>query len=367
MRRFIPFSGAPSSSSEIVRSPSLSSNPRYQNNSHPELHVESSQEATAGATRPHSPSPRPHLPHVSLPHVPHVSVPHVSVPVLPSVRKLFHNSSSNGSHCEPASTPLSELSTKIEQAFGPVGNPDPKCTSLMSDCLLIELKKSQQSRRRLLVQFLRARQGNPHEAFDMILNTCKWRQGTNMQLYLSQSTYNMLQPSACFPIHVISDPETCKQPVAYGLPRLLDKRKADRVLFQNALLSFLESIFFAHTYVLDDIIIILDFREWSIRRNAPYRLVKDGIQTLQDFYPDRLGYVFLVNYPVTIRAAYTVVSPIIDPGAKEKIVWASEDDPSATLRKYISPKSIPRFLGGELETVFPAMWPDIASEFQNST
>ncbi|KAI0565166.1 random slug protein [Gracilaria domingensis] len=313
--------------------------------------------------RPHSPLSRSHLPHVSLPHVPHVSVPHV--PSLPSMRKLFHTSS-NDSQPAPVPTALAELSAKVEHTFGPVGNLSPKYASMSDDCLIIELCESVHSRRRVLVQFLRARQGNSHDAFVMMLNTFKWREATDMHLYLSQSAINMLRPNSCFPMHIVSDPETCKQPVAYGLPRLLDKRKVDRADFQNALLSFLESMYFAHTYILDEIIIILDFREWSIRRNAPYRLVKEGIQTLQDYYPDRLGYVFLVNYPVTIRAAYTVVSPIIDAGAKEKIVWASEDDPAATLSKYIATKSIPTFLGGELETIFPAIWPDVASEFDSN-
>lgn len=200
----------------------------------------------------------------------------------------------------------------------------------------------------------------------MMKNALHWRRTVSIENFLAHSGTNLVKPSACFPMHIISNPDSCKQPVVYGLIRLLDKKKAERVPFQNALLSFLESVYFGETYVLDEMVVILDFREWSIRRNAPYRLVKDGIQTLQDYYPERLGRVFLVNYPTTIRAAYTAISPIIDAGAKEKIVWIGDADPSTTLRKYVSPKSIPSFLGGELEASFPSTWPDIAAEFGRS-
>lgn len=198
----------------------------------------------------------------------------------------------------------------------------------------------------------------------MLTTTLHWRKQVTIENYLVHSIRNMIMPSACFPMHIISHPDKCKQPVVYGLIRLLDKKKAERGPFQNALLSFLETVYFGHSYIMDDMIIILDFRDWSIRRNAPYRLVKDGIQTLQANYPERLGRVFLVNYPTSIRAAYTAISPIIDPGAKEKIVWIADADPSETLLKYVPSKSIPTFLGGQLEAVFPESWPDIAAEFQ---
>ncbi|PXF46871.1 Patellin-5 [Gracilariopsis chorda] len=355
MRRYIPFnSAAHSHSSDSATSPPPS----------PKSPSDDTPPPPSSCSRPHIPHvPLPHvpLPHVPLPHVPHVSVPHVSV------RKLFHaNSSSHALQpdAQQESTPLTALSALIDEAIGPLGAPHSKyATSMAHDRLFAELHDSVQSRIRLETQFLRARQGNPQEAMTMITTTLTWRLKTNINHYLAHSAANMIHPDACFPMHIISNPDTCKQPVAYGLIRLLDKKKVDKLQFQNAMFSFLESIYFAHTYILDDMVIFLDFRDWSIRRNTPYRIVKDAIQTLQEYYPDRLGRVFLLNYPTTIRAAYTAISPIIDTGAKEKIVWIADDDPSATLGKYIPPKSIPTFLGGELEAVFPHNWPDVASEF----
>lgn len=253
----------------------------------------------------------------------------------------------------------------IDNALGPVGQPkEGHSKRIEHDKLLAGFHASVPERNRLLKQFLRARHHNAQDALRMINSTLRWRKQVGIESYLEHPARNMVSPNACFPMHILSTPENCKQPVIFGLIRLLDKKKAERGAFQKALLSFLESIYFAETYVLDEMIIILDFRDWSIRKNAPYRLVKEGIETLQEYYPERLGRVFLVNYPTSIRAAYTAVSPIIDPGAKEKIVWVPDDDPSVTLKKFVPVKSIPCFLGGELEADFPPTWPDIAAEYE---
>lgn len=273
------------------------------------------------------------------------------------------HSSSAAPSSPSADAPLKQLMKMVDAALGPVDAP--LADSPTSDRLYALLFDGKQQRQRVLSQFLRARHADPSEALAMILDTLRWRNTMPMDNYLLNSTANMQNTDACFPMHIISTPHLCKQPVVYGLIRLLDKRHADKTAFQNALLSFLESIYYAHTYVLDEMVVILDFRDWSIRRNAPYRLVKDAIQTLQDYYPERLGRVFLVNYPTSIRAAYTAISPIIDAGAKEKIVWVP-DDPSTVLHKFIAPKSIPTFLGGHLNATFPPSWPDIAAEFQTS-
>lgn len=294
--------------------------------------------------------------------------------VSPNLRHRLSASSSEqadqavGRHEDTLLAPLRELNTLVEKTFGPVGQLKDMIAKDMPDDRLLEvLNKSVQDRNRILLQFLRARHMNPTEAMDMLTNAVRWRKSVDIGPYLTNAIENMFQPTACFPMAVISSSNRCKQPVIYGLIRLLDKKKAEREPFQKAMLSFLESTYFSEKYVIDEMVIIMDFRDWSIRRNAPYRLVKDGLQLLQDYYPERLARVFLVNYPTTIRAAYTAISPIIEAGAKAKIVWVSDVDPSTILLKYVSPKSIPRFLGGELDVTFPSTWPDVAREFTLST
>lgn len=315
-----------------------------------------------------SPSP-PASPHSSSGH--HHHFPHL--PNRPHLRR--HNSVDSNDNpgastsrvsnfTDMLSASLAELSTLVDKSFGPVGQlKDFVARRAHNDRLVAILDSSEQDRNRLLAQFLRARHFNATDAMHMLSNALRWRNVVNIENYFKDTTKNMCLPSACFPMTVVSDPDQSKQPVIYGLIRLLDKKQAERTAFQNALISFLESCYFGDTYAVDEMAVILDFRDWSIRRNAPYRLVKDGIQTLQDYYPERLARVFILNYPTTIRAAYTVISPIIDAGAKEKIVWIPDTDPSTTLLKYLPPTSIPTFLGGQLNARLPSSWPDVEAEF----
>lgn len=258
---------------------------------------------------------------------------------------------------------LHALRALVCAAYGPPRAPSASLQAHLPDALAATLAAPDDARDRLLAQFLRARSHDPARAFAMLQSALHWRAATGMARYSRQAEGYMRRAAACFPMCVLSKPRVCKQPVVYGLVRLLDKRAVEKGPFHDALLAFLETVYFGDSYVMDEMVIILDFRDWSIRRNAPYRLVKDAIQTLQDYYPERLGRVFLVNYPTSIRAAYTAISPIVDAGAKEKIVWVADADPAATLRNYVAPKSIPTFMGGELEPEFPPAWPDVACQY----
>lgn len=258
-----------------------------------------------------------------------------------------------------------ELDVFVDTLVGPVGHPNENVSERIGcDKLVAYLHAGAAERKRILIQFLRARHMNATEAAKMLEEALKWRQCIDIDMYLSRNTENLAHPNALFPMHILSTAECCKQPVVYGLIRMLDKRKVERVPFKNATISFFETLYFQENYTLDEMVVILDFRGWSLRRNTPYRVVREGIGLLQDYYPERLGRVFLVNYPTSIRAAYTAISPIIDAGAREKIVWVS-DDAATTLRKYIAPKSIPQFMGGELDAKFPDAWPNIAEEWEN--
>jgi hypothetical protein len=234
---------------------------------------------------------------------------------------------------------------------------------LPGDKLVEALRMSQASREALVDQFLRARHGSAPEAEKMMLDTLRWRAQVNIPQYLTNGPQILGHPNAHFPMRVLTDPRKGhKQAVVYGLLRLLDKRHIEREPFADAVIAFFENLYFNQAYPIEPITVIIDLRGWSVRRHTPYRIVKDGLQVLQSYYPDRLGRVFLVNYSSTLRAAYAVISPIIDPGAREKVVWVSEN-PQEVLAKYLPANSIPIFLGGQLDVSFPGV--DLAAEWKD--
>lgn len=292
-----------------------------------------------------------------------------SLPSIPHVGPLLTGNSNAlppGVSAEEHAVSQRELSTLVDKLVGNLDSPNDEAVAKReTDRLIAALIESDDSRTRLIDQYLRARHGNPREAAQMITQALKWRNQVNILDYMHRATEFLSHPNARFPMTVISSAEICRQPVVYGLIRLLDKRKIERDPFNNAVISFFESLYFAESYSQDEMIVILDFRGWSLRKHAPYRVVKDGLGMLQNYYPERLERVFLVNYPATLRAAYTAVSPVIDSGARSKIIWVPAD-PCETMEKHgVLRKSIPSFMGGELQARVPEYWPDVRAEWEN--
>lgn len=233
--------------------------------------------------------------------VPGFSIPHVA-PIISGTKNSLPPGVSREQH-EAARRELDHLLTNL---IGKVNEPNEYAkASINSDRLMALLHESSDTRIRMMDQFLRARHGSPRESFRMISNTLKWRSSLDLASYVSESNSILAHPAARFPMTVCSSSEKCTQPVVYGLMRILDKRKVERTPFSQAIISFFETLFFKENYISEEMIVILDFRGWSLRKHAPIRSVKDGLNTLQSYYPDRLNRVFLVNYPASIKAAYT--------------------------------------------------------------
>lgn len=201
----------------------------------------------------------------------------------------------------------------VETLVGPTGVPNELASAtILVDRLLACLHHSDEKRMKILDSYLRARHGNAKEAFVMLKNTVYWRAEVKIDYFLRNAQHILAHPSAQFPMTVCSSAAACKQPVIYGLIRLLDKKKVEKQQFSDAIVAFFESLYYKEEYENENMIVILDFRGWSLRKHAPLRIVKDGLTTLQEYYPERLDRVFLCNYPGSIRAAYTgkIIAPV---------------------------------------------------------
>lgn len=346
------------------------------------LHVtsETDQTATIRTDDPHPPLTRKNRSHSLLRALSHTSTTTNSTPLDDSVeshRLRGHDDQVGGAtDTEFASqdiasvNPLKDLATAADRLLGSLSEPlsapvDPKSFT-PTDPLVIQLRHSAEQRKMLLYQFLRARNGSSSCAIEMLQTALAWRASIDISTYLRNYPKLVDHPAACFPLRVLTDPaKHHTHAVVYGLPRLLEKHLIEKNHFLNASISFFEHLYFSATYPVELVTVILDFRGWSLRRNTPYRSFKDGIQLVQSYYPDRLSNIFLLNYPSTMRGAYAVVSPMIDAGPRQKIVWIPSKDPAPTLSKYIPLASLPKFLGGQLDVEFPGV--DLAAEWRDSS
>ncbi|EAL60615.1 cellular retinaldehyde-binding/triple function domain-containing protein [Dictyostelium discoideum AX4] len=73
----------------------------------------------------------------------------------------------------------------------------------------------------------------------------------------------------------------------------------------------------------EQIVLLIDFKNYSIRNSPPMSVSKYVLQILSDHYPERLGNAFLVETPFIFNVFWTTISPFINKVTYKKIVFAN--------------------------------------------
>ncbi|KAG8638578.1 hypothetical protein MANES_14G044000v8 [Manihot esculenta] len=76
-----------------------------------------------------------------------------------------------------------------------------------------------------------------------------------------------------------------------------------------------------------------------------------SIGQLQDYYPERLGKLFIVNAPYIFMAVWKIIYPFIDNNTKKKIVFVENKKLKSTLLEDIDESLTPDIYGGRLPLV----------------
>uniref|UniRef100_A0A6B2LE39 CRAL-TRIO domain-containing protein n=1 Tax=Arcella intermedia TaxID=1963864 RepID=A0A6B2LE39_9EUKA len=109
-------------------------------------------------------------------------------------------------------------------------------------------------------------------------------------------------------------------------------------------------------------IMILDLTGLTFQMDARgSTLFKDTIQIDQDFYPEILGHLFIINAPWIFKGMWALISPWIDPVTSKKIHILGGDYLN-TLLKYIDLDQIPKEYGGTAD-VAVGTWDDNDLDF----
>ncbi|KAI3512765.1 hypothetical protein L2E82_27473 [Cichorium intybus] len=95
---------------------------------------------------------------------------------------------------------------------------------------------------------------------------------------------------------------------------------------------------------------IADVKGWGYS-NSDIRGYLASLSILQDYYPERLGKMFVVHVPYIFMTAWKMVYPFIDEKTKKKIVFVDNKHLKSTLLKDIDMSQLPEIYGGKLKLV----------------
>ncbi|KAF7727985.1 hypothetical protein EC973_006750 [Apophysomyces ossiformis] len=184
-------------------------------------------------------------------------------------------------------------------------------------------------------RYMRARKWDFEAAKTMLENTVKWRRD--------------YRPDQLDPDYI--KPE-CGRPVWIMRPRLQNSKDAERQV--KHIVYSLERGIRLMPEKVENIAIIVDFKDSSASHNPSVATCKKFLDILGNHYPERLGIAFVVKSPWFFFATFKLISPFMDPVTKAKIKFAydtdGKNDTKATTNEWVYLKDyIPE---NQLETDF---------------
>ena len=84
--------------------------------------------------------------------------------------------------------------------------------------------------------------------------------------------------------------------------------------------------------------------------NLDNNLLQEGAKILQSYYPERLGDIYLVNYPFIMWGIWKIVSLWVDEKTRGKFHFVASDE---ELLQIAEPHILPDFLGGTMADHMP--------------
>ncbi|KAJ8659062.1 hypothetical protein O0I10_005100 [Lichtheimia ornata] len=94
--------------------------------------------------------------------------------------------------------------------------------------------------------------------------------------------------------------------------------------------------------------VIFDCTHMGIRQFQMTALhyLKSVIDTIQNYYPETLHRLFIVNAPGILHTIWRIVKPWLEQRTADKVFILNHAETPKVLLKYIAPENLPRFLGG---------------------
>lgn len=199
----------------------------------------------------------------------------------------------------------------------------------------------------MLGRFLRARDLDIEKGSTMFLKYLKWRR--------SFVPNGSLSPSE-FPTEIAQnkmflqgfDKKGRPIGVAFGCRHFQNKQGPEE--FKRFAVYILDKLCEKMPPGQEKFVVIVDLQGWGYS-NSDLRAYIGALSILQDYYPERLGRLFIVHAPYIFMTIWKIVYPFIDNNTKKKIAFVEDQKLKSTLMEEIDESQIPEIYGGQLPLI----------------
>ncbi|XP_004501761.1 uncharacterized protein [Cicer arietinum] len=199
----------------------------------------------------------------------------------------------------------------------------------------------------MIRRFLRARDLDVDKASAMFLKYLKWKHSfvPNGSVSLSEIPDDIAQEKM-----YVQGVDKKGRPitVAFAAKHFQNKTAVDA--FKRYVVFALDKLCSRMPPGEEKFLAIADIKGWGYA-NSDLRGYLSALTILQDYYPERLGKLFIVHAPYMFMKVWKIVYPFIDDNTKRKIVFVDNKKLKSTLLEEIDESQIPEIYGGQLQLV----------------
>ncbi|XP_020248714.1 CRAL-TRIO domain-containing protein YKL091C-like [Asparagus officinalis] len=196
-------------------------------------------------------------------------------------------------------------------------------------------------------RFLRARDLDINKASSMILKYLKWRREAIPRGFISEEdVQNELRQEKMYMQGL--DKKGRPIGVLLGAKHYSSKRNLEE--FKRYAAYVLEKLCTSMPRGQEMFVIIADLQGWGYS-NCDIRGCLAGLEIMQNYYPERLGKVFVIHVPYLFMKAWKIIYPFIDNKTRKKFVFVEDKNLKSTLLGDIEENQLPEIYGGKLQLV----------------
>ena len=199
----------------------------------------------------------------------------------------------------------------------------------------------------MIRRFLRARDLDVEKASAMFLKYLKWRHEfvPNGSVSVSDVPIELAQDKV-----FMQGRDKIGRPILIVFGRRHFQNKDGLDEFKRFVVYVLDKVCASMPPGQEKFVGIAELKGWAYS-NSHVRGYLSALSILQDYYPERLGKLFIVNAPYIFMKVWKIIYPFIDNKTKKKIVFVEKNKVKSTLLEEMDESQVPEIFGGSLSLV----------------
>lgn len=213
----------------------------------------------------------------------------------------------------------------------------------------------------LLLRFLRARDFDLNKTYEMFSNCEKWRESIKIKdlcknfEFPEEEEVHKLYPRFYHKVDKYGRPIYIEQLGPLDLKKLFNVTTEEKMInhhvyeYEKLIHTRFPACSNRAGYHIETSCTIMDLKKVGLFQFAKaFSFIKSSSAIAQDYYPEMLGQMFIINAPMLFTSTWKLITPLLDPVTVKKIkILGSKYE--SEIFKVIDKENFPKFLGGSCE------------------